>query len=338
MNRRHFLQSALLLFSARFGNSDTLDEKLKGALRLGPRATEFQIEETFRDCCQNLLQQEKFQQLGLFFQELRKRRILDPSGLWLLGAAYKGVRNVGERNHEDQVALCRRWAKALPKDNSAQVVLAEALTRFAWEIRGGGYANTVNEKSWKIFRQTLEEADSLLRAAAHSSDRDCYTFAKRISVSMGLQQAPKQTRAIFEQALTFGPSHSIQPYSAYARSLLTRWGGRSGQVASLAKEAESLNRKRLGQGGYAFVMMHFGEKEFAREADFDWPHCRRALEDLVERFPRSRTYLQEYLPLAHYYQDREALRSLARRNAQGKIGEGLTPQERNSHFSSSDLW
>lgn len=132
-------------------------------------------------------------------------------------------------------ATVRRWDEAEPTVVSGTLV-GQALTRDAWMIRGGKYADFVDEKVWEPFADLLAEADAALHQTALLYPDSALPWAARIPVGMGLGASLEELRARFDEAHERDPWNYGACY-AYLQASCDKWHGSHAQMLAFAREA-----------------------------------------------------------------------------------------------------
>ncbi|MBU0607455.1 MAG: DUF4034 domain-containing protein, partial [Armatimonadetes bacterium] len=97
-------------------------------------------------------------------------------------------------------------------------------TDLAWQVRGRGYANTVTDEGWRLFRENLGKAWECLDRAwkLHPDYPEAPTAM--IPVALGLDSKDEPPRVWFDRAVTAQLDYD-DAYQSYLWSLSPRWGG-----------------------------------------------------------------------------------------------------------------
>jgi hypothetical protein len=118
--------------------------------------------------CQALFDAGKYSELESIGQDLRSNDVLLTEGLWKLGFYYEGIELSASTNGpkaDDYLKGLNAWETLFPDSLSLPVLRASYKIKLAWAARGSGYANTVTDKGWEIFRKEIQEARNILDAA-----------------------------------------------------------------------------------------------------------------------------------------------------------------------------
>jgi hypothetical protein len=129
-----------------------------------------------------------------------------------------------------------KWIAAKPESAAARISLAQAYMGYAWRARGNGYASSVTDRGWDLFRERVGLATSTLAEAAHLKQKCPYWYEEMQTVALAQGWDKSQTRELMEQAVAFEPDY-YHFYREHANSLQTKWYGDEGELESFAKEA-----------------------------------------------------------------------------------------------------
>jgi len=224
-------------------NSNTCKISEEDAAGLsGDLSTDVHAARDYAATVAGMLKEEKFEELDCLADHARTTRERFPGGMWKLHELYKGLyKPVPYPIHptqEDWDALLQelqKWVTARPQSVTARVALASAYIGYAADARGDGYANTVSEGGWKLFRERTAEARRVLEEASELPMKcpEWYVVEQNVAQNLNWNEAEK--RALFEQASKFEPG-----YYYYARvlatDLLPKRGGESGATENFARE------------------------------------------------------------------------------------------------------
>jgi hypothetical protein len=250
----------------------------------------------------SLLAAKEYDQLDEFAAKLRSSKECMADGTWKLAFVYCPLppsnKSAGSE-WEARLTSLRDWCTARSNSVTARVALACVLTDYAWQARGGGWANSVSDEGWRMFFQRLREADEILD---QTGDRSCpFYWSVRMRVALGLQKTKAEFDAIFSQALSSIPDY--KPYYFWrAFYLLPRWNGEPGEWENdLAKSADRIGGEE-GDAIYAQVVwsihqsVNFGN--VFDENHLSWPRVDKGFEVILKRFPDSLAAKNERAHLA----------------------------------------
>lgn len=126
-----------------------------------------------------MLREERFEELDCLADRVRSSKERFSGGAWKLHTLYAGLSSpiqypmthATEEDWKIHLQRLQRWVTARPKSVTARVALALAFIYYAEDARGDGYANTVSESGWKLFRERTAEAKRILEEASALSTK-----------------------------------------------------------------------------------------------------------------------------------------------------------------------
>lgn len=127
---------------------------------------------------------------------------------------------------------------------AAQKVLSPALAlslegtfevAFAWQARGGGFANTVTDEGQKLFAERLAKAQDALQKAYQLDPNSPHAPIKMITVEMGEGNGRAAMEKWFERAMAADPD-SYQACVNKLNFLLPRWYGSDKEMLAFGRE------------------------------------------------------------------------------------------------------
>jgi hypothetical protein len=198
----------------------------------------------------------------------------------------------------------KEWLAAHPGSITAHVSYIDFLAEYAWHARGGGFADTVTEEGWKLFKERLEMAANLIEKA-NSLEKDPMLYSAVLRVARGQGWPKERFESLLEEAHRQEPKFWGLEVSR-AISLLPRWYGEPGEWEEYAAAAA---RREGGSGaqGYARIVLSlsgFYDNIF-EETEADWPITREGLGELVANHPDSLVFPNSAALLAAKAEDRE---------------------------------
>ena len=252
----------------------------------GDASTDIHALPNYRKTISRLLKERKFRLLDCLADSARNRKEIFPGGTWKLHTIYLGLNepqlHATEKDWIGHISSLKQWVSARPRSITARIALAEAYVNYAWEARGHGYADTVSENGWKLFKERSAQGRQILK---HASDlrQECpewYVAMQDVALAQGW--APSAKQALLEQAIKFDPDYFYY-YRKYAVSILPEWDGAEGQLGRFLKTtADKI-------GGDAGDILYFQVASLvvccqAEPLNFSWPRIQRGFESLEKRF------------------------------------------------------
>jgi hypothetical protein len=261
----------------------------------------------FRKSTREAYDQRRFDELEKVAAEIRSAKSTFPTGSWKIVQFYNAF-DVGKTEPasawEDHERIHREWMAAKPDSITARVAYADFLTSYAWQARGSGYADTVTEDGWRLFRERLSAARTILREASKSPEKDPYWGLATLTVALGQEWSKEEYDALMEELKTFEPKFWGYD-TARAKSLLPRWHGQPGDWEAYADQASS-RPDGLGMETYARIVFFLVpyHKNIFQDSKASWPKTREGLAQMRKRLSDSPYAISVTALLATMAQDR----------------------------------
>lgn len=178
-----------------------------------------------------------------------------------------------------------RWMAAFPQSPTPLTAKASGHIVLAWEERGSGYANTVSEAQWLLFRDNIERAKELLDKARTLPNHDADVYSKLVVVGM-TQSADRETIDEYLAAARKIDPMYFPIYTNIAVDLLPRWGGAPGELGEFAEKMVADNPGDGGLEIYARIAAEVNKYDrlLLLEGEFDLKKVRAGAKVLVRRY------------------------------------------------------
>lgn len=197
----------------------------------------------------------------------------------------------GSQTLEQHIKVLKRWQEEIPKSAAARVVMAKALFDHAWEARGGGYAATVTDEGWKLFRERVVAARHQLDDAIELgvTDGEAYACLVKLGYAEGFPR--ERVQHWVETGMKLDPTY-FEIYDEMAIYLMPRWMGEEGEIEEFATW---LTRKIPGDDGLdafarvALQIQHYecGWGDTLTRGAYDKELLVRSAEVLLKRYPNN---------------------------------------------------
>jgi hypothetical protein len=259
------------------------------------------------------LVQGKFGELERTAEEYRRSRRLTGSGTPALALFYDGltVSRPEFGSEQQHVALLERWRTSEPRSAAAANATALAYFNYAWDARGGGFANTVTESGAKRYEELKAIAARIVRDSAAFAAHDPDYHTTRVKL------ASADSCATFKELAYDRPIGAMaypQFFRATAFYFLPRWCGTPDEYVAFAEYAAEATRERLGDAMYGLLAWDAAAREpdvpFLATFRFDWARVVRAFRDYHARFPDWLFGYHRLASLAYMAGDRATARQL----------------------------
>jgi hypothetical protein len=262
-----------------------------------------------------MLRQERFDELEKVTGDLRSEKLEFYSGRSKIAQFYDLLeisRNLDDDSWSNHIARFERWSKAYPDSPTPLVALGDIYISFAWKARGGGYANSVTEEGWRLFKERLTRAREVLDEAAQKSVQDPEAYRARIVVAMGLDESKPKMNSFFKKGVAAEPNY-LPLYEAKAYYLLPRWNGAPGDWEEFAREAADARGGEEGDMLYMIIARSQAWSEgdhLFRTTSLSYARMKRGFEACVRRNPDYLWDVNSYCYFACIANDRSQAKEL----------------------------
>ena len=130
------------------------------------------------------------------------------------------------------------WTQAHPSSSVAWTVRGAHGIKWGWEARGGGKAESVQDQSWQLFWQRLEQAEQDLRKAAELDPADPVPWTYLVISARGLERGVPEIGERLKQAHARRPWHHFA-FSQALQGFAKKWGGTHELMFDLARQVQS---------------------------------------------------------------------------------------------------
>lgn len=248
----------------------------------------------FQDQIRTMALGEQWGELDTLAAELRSTAARFPNGAWKLSHMYDALATPAFAANDDTRILylkqLDKWAAASKGSPTARAALAGALTEWAWDARGSGYANTVSPQQFVLFKDRLKQAWKQVDYLTRQTNACPYIYEMGLEIGRGLEWEKGQTDAFFREGVSRFPDYERIYYQRY-ETLLPKWAGAHGEceafLLSIATNSAIPNAELI----YAKLLAHAWRGWAGRVPfhDFfvDWSRARAGLTRWKEACPDS---------------------------------------------------
>jgi hypothetical protein len=261
-------------------------------------------------------------------RQLRAQRLRFSSGTPILFDFYEafnpGSAHIPASAKESYAHRLLAWADSRPKSLVASMAAVKVAKYRAWKARGGGYANTVTDEGWKVFREHQLKAWSLMRAAEHVGAVDAALYNEMLKSCQDLEKPRAELDAILGKLVALDPGFD-HAYISVANYLRPRWHGSAEELHEFALRATEQSRPAMGPIMYARIAIVVALQERSRIATdypFEYKRLKEAFHELDHRYPNSGRTVNFYAWFALTYGDTATARPLMDRIAREWTDDG----------------
>ncbi|HNY48181.1 MAG TPA: hypothetical protein PKN64_14590 [Casimicrobium sp.] len=211
------------------------------------------------------------------------------------------------KNWDSYFRFVREWRKLAPQSEALAVVESMLWRAFAWDARGTGFANTVSDSNWRLFRERTQRAlDSLQKFGGNRSSCDLW-YAEKLNAFRGMGESLADIRAVFVEGIGRYPK-SLAIYGAMGLAVSPKWQGSLELFDEFARQAAKRSADFEGAGMYARLYWTIDDESLKLENSSypDWSLLRRGFEDLLKRYPDSWWNANKFASFACRARDKDA--------------------------------
>lgn len=264
---------------------------------------------------QSLFVEEKFDELDRMADEFRRTRARSSGGYpqlaefyWVFGKCPANVEWI------EHVQRAQKWVSKKQDSVTARIALGYAHISCAWAARGSGWAGSVTEEGWKLFKEHLESAWRTLVEARKLPTKDAGLYSMLCLCGQGMGLPKSEVMEYFEKGLSIDAFY-YPLYFHVAYYLLPRWHGQPGEWIKFAEDV-STTKPQEGEAIYAriiwaVVLSLAGSAEFKEDEELfarngiSWKRVKQGFLDIESRHPGSLRNLSAFCYLACLAGDRE---------------------------------
>ncbi len=192
------------------------------------------------------------------------------------------------------------WFRAHLNSVDALVLKGRTYINDAWKARGDGYADTVTEEGWRLFKERLTLADEVLRNAYRVDPKDPRPATFMIGVSHHVESSASESpQEWFVRAMKADTNNAVA-CAYFWNYLQPRWGGSMeallefGRHCALSPLYGDAVRKTLLDIHDSLSKEDLKTLQHYYEAPEVWADIQLVYEELLRRNPQNPHYGSEY--------------------------------------------
>lgn len=279
-------------------------------------AETLQTEQEYESPIKQYFSQGNFDQLEKAASEARDRKDRVVGGVWKIFDFYDAVNKTFIGEHPDEsdwkmyLDIVKQWVAAKPESATARISLAQAYLGYAWQARGGGYANTVTSESWELHGERVALAGATLAEAARLKQKCPYWYEMMQNVALAQGWDKAQARQLMDQAVASEPGY-YHYYREYANFLQPKWYGDAGEVETFAEEVSDQVGGPEGEFLYfeiASLVACQCDSEKTALQNMSWPKIKRGYAALEQLYGVSNLKSNRFASMAFKAEDKLAAR------------------------------
>lgn len=205
---------------------------------------------------------------------------------WGVSAVFRHPGDISDGQMQERL---KAYQEQFPQSALAAILPAMQLHAAAWRARGGGYASSVTDRGWALFRERTLLAWDKISAVRSRGDRLPLWYEEAINIGIDAGIDANVLKALFDEGIRRFPGyHPI--YRAYSRQLAPRWGGDYRDADEFVRHQVAAETNPEGEMMYALLYWqidgHDGHRvEFFEQSRVDWRRMRAGFEILLEKYP-----------------------------------------------------
>lgn len=155
------------------------------------------------------------------------------------------------------------WQKATPDTSEILAFKGHFYIKFAWDARGGGWANSVTENGWKQFGERLAIAEQALTQSWEKDHNNALAAQRMLTVELGQGKGRDRMELWYKRALAADPD-DLKAVTAKMYYLEPKWHGSPQDMLGFAHELYDSHNWR---GEFPFQIASAYEKLLAYVPD-----------------------------------------------------------------------
>lgn len=219
-----------------------------------------------------------------------------------------------ESDWSKSLARVEHLKQKFPKEAFVALAEAQYWIDYAWNARGGGYASSVTDDGWKLFRERLEKAERVLLDTKSYSAQLPVWYAEMIIVQSALGRPEDERDSVFLEGVTRYPTY-YENYFTMQNYLLPKWGGTWRTVDNMVKW--SVEHTKATEGTSMYARLYWSalgnsdpEIKLFKDTFASWPKMKQGFEDLMARHPKSKWNLNNFAMFACMAGDKQTFLKL----------------------------
>lgn len=213
-----------------------------------------------------------------------------------------------------------------PKEAATALLEASYWYKYAWNARGGGYANTVSPDAWKPFEERLKKGEMILLDSKGYASRYPGWYSMMIQVQTALGRPPAdRDKTFFEGISRFTPEQGATDVAATMLIyLLPKWGGDWNTVDAMINWTTEHTKEYVGTGMYSLLYGYVisnseSPANVFKETRASWPKMKKGYEDRIKRYPKGYSIQNRFASIACLAGDFKTYAEVKRRIPKDKV-------------------
>ena len=176
------------------------------------------------------------------------------------------------------------WLKKYPNSTSAKVAEASYFVGYAWFARGRGYASTVKEDAWPLFRERIETARTKLEALTGADRNDPGWYASMLQVAVAQGWPTEKFETVYAEGAKRFPTYT-DLYFVAALYFTPKWGGSQTAFNEFVEQVVANTKSQLGETMYARVNWAYSSRDMFVTRKADWGRMKVGFQRIMRDYP-----------------------------------------------------
>jgi len=199
----------------------------------------------------------------------------------------------------------KAWRAVNPRSALAAVSEAHVWNKYAWRLRGGGYADTVSKEGWKGFEEYIAKAEKVLLDSKDYADSLPLWYEEMISVQ--LTRSRTEMDRYYAEGIKKFPWYFQLHFSALT-ARLPQWG------ASVAETDKFITDIATKEGDPMYARLYWayagqaGLADLFKDSRAKWPRMKKGFQALLKDTQNDVWTANNYARFACMAEDKDAFR------------------------------
>lgn len=170
-----------------------------------------------------------------------------------------------------------------PEPTLPLLVKGLAAIGWAWDARGSGYASSVTEEGWKLFRQRLVLAENCLDEVLDRDPRNVEALDGMITLASARSKGLPEIQRRFDAVIAIDPANE-SAHSRMLQAVCRKWQGSSELMFQFARERAAAYP---GTGLSGLIAEAHIEEWLSRRKDYEYLEQQEVRDELAAAAERS---------------------------------------------------
>lgn len=248
----------------------------------------------------------------------------------ITGCLSNGCRdNLTEEDWARRLEHIEEWVRRYPNSITARVAGASYYMEYAWHARGRGYANTVSEDGWRIFRENIDIAFNKLKEIEEEGKKDPRWYDSMLMIGLAKKWPRDTFERVYQDGIKAHPLY-LPLYFDKSAYLAPRWYGSEEKLREYVEEAVNDTKAQMGETLYARLNWSLRTNHMFKNGQADWSRMKAGFERMIQDYPDPWN-INNYAKFACLAEDWETVSSLGEKIGQNPLLDAWSQSQRYYH-------